>query len=152
MTVLRLLLGLLLLSLASCATMTIMSPDPSVDIYVNGTFQGKGKVEVQKMGPPATLDIEAKSHDRVILDTSVSRSFKTETFCFGLITYGVGFYFAWLYPDDVFLPKGIDTTKVRVLDAWQGGVQDTGSVWGRPMGSPSKPGAHNASSSPWDNP
>ena len=97
---------LVLLLLTGCGTTTIYTTDAHSTIWVDGVQVGHGHAEVRKRGLPGTSDVQVRTEDGRSVRQSMSRSFTGWTALLGLVTYGVGLFACWEYPDAVFVDVG----------------------------------------------
>ena len=124
---LTILIFTLCLLVSSCGTtQLIVSGQKDVDIYANGQYVGKDIASITRTGTPRKLTVQARYNSQIIGQTTVKRKFTVTTFLVGYITYGVGFIFAWKYPETVFIPV---TNSAQIPD----NNQSTISPWDKPM-------------------
>jgi hypothetical protein len=116
-----------MLLLAGCGTSRLVTKNSEVDIYVDNHFKGKGQATITRTGPPEKVHIEAKYHDQIVGSIDVRRHIDAVTMVTGLY-YGIGFIFAWRYPETIEIPiKDITETKQKGFDASE-------SIWDLPPG------------------
>jgi hypothetical protein len=97
---------LIILLIQGCGTTKILLQDrkSNAEIYINGELKGKNHVEIQRTGIPKKIKIEAKSQNITIGEITVRREFKFSTFLIGYVTYGVGLFTAWKFPNEIYVP------------------------------------------------
>lgn len=120
--------------LVSCGSTRIYCPDPQTDIYMDGSYLGKGETTISSMGLPNTAELEAKKFGKVVGKTQMKRQFTWGTLIIGIFTYYTGFLWAWYYPDDVEIPLlQIVNPDGSVTSPWDKPPQNK---WEKPVNNP----------------
>jgi preprotein translocase subunit SecD len=116
----------LALTASACGTTTIVASQRDARIYVDGEYVGRGEAEIRKRGGPHSVSVEARTEDGRKGRVDIKRHFTTSTMLFGLVTYGVGLFTMWEYPDSVVVM--VDGEAAAKKDGWG----DSGDAWSQP--------------------
>lgn len=111
---------LIALSLVSCGTTSIIPlNNQNAEIYIDGSKKGNGVVQIKKTGVMKQIHIEAKLNGVVIGESSAKREFTLGTFIGGLMTYGIGFFIFWHYPETIFIKTlNVEEQQKKSDDMW----------------------------------
>lgn len=87
---------------AGCHTQ-IVTNEPNAVIFVDGERVGQGTAEVRRMGLPGSVQVRVEVDGQVQGEQTLKRSFTMATALLGLCTYGTGWFWAWQYPEELYI-------------------------------------------------
>ena len=119
-----------LLLATSCGHSRIFTDDPNARIYVNGKYLGKGEAEISTTGTPRSARILIKSTNGERTRKTVSRKFTATTFFLGVFSYMTGFYWAWQYPDTIYVRSAVRRGSNTGASSWD--APPSGTDWSAP--------------------
>ena len=111
-----------------CGTMHIRTNQENADIYLDGKYLGTGSAKISSMGTPKTSVVRVE-HKGQVAERRVKREFTVKTVLFGLFSYGTGLFWAWDFPDEVFVH--MEKAPKEVIGGW--GEPLGGDSWSQPM-------------------
>ncbi len=115
--------------LMSCGTTQLVVNNSDVDIYINGAKSGKGTATMTRSGPPKSVKVEAKYDGVLVGSKIVKRRFTGVTCLVGYLTYGIGLFTAWQYPETVVIPIK-DISSIKTGSCWD---NTQNSAWKKPL-------------------
>lgn len=93
------------ITLIGCGTTKVITDKGiDADIYLNGVKKGKKEIEIKKTGIPKKIKLTAKYKGVTIGSIEEKRKFKFSTCLIGYLTYGIGLFTAWRFPDVIIIP------------------------------------------------